>query len=84
MLVDGAKNESCQINLKDTSFDSVFCANSESVFILSLKVFLELENRQIPPKMAMVPVKTTFLHEGKKRKKRMCNMMTNGMMNGMR
>jgi hypothetical protein len=69
VLVDGSKNGSCQINLKDTSFDSLFYADSESAFILSLKVFFEFKTHRIPPKMAMVPVKTTFLNIGKKRKK---------------
>ena len=64
-----SKNESCQISLKDSSFDSVFCVDSESVFCFGLKLLFELENRRIPLKMAMVPVKTTFLDLGKDRKK---------------
>ena len=63
------KNESCQINLKDTSSSSVFCADSESVFCFGLKVLLESENRTIPPEMPVRPVKPTFLDLGKKRKK---------------
>ena len=34
IFVSVPKNETCQINLKDTSFDSVFCADSEYVFSL--------------------------------------------------
>jgi hypothetical protein len=67
---DTWENESYQINLKDTSFDSVFCADSESVFSLRLKALFKFENRRIPPKTAMPPVKTIFLDEGKKREKR--------------
>jgi hypothetical protein len=55
--------------LKGTSFESVFCADSESVFCVRLKTIFESEKRGIPPKMAMVPVKTVFLNTGKKRKK---------------
>ncbi len=61
------KNESCQINLKGTSFDSVFCADSESVFGFRLKALFEFENRWIPSKMAMIPVKT--ICSTRKRKK---------------
>jgi hypothetical protein len=61
-------NESCQIKLKDTSFDSVFCADSESVFSLWLKPLFEFENRWIPPKTGMISVKTTFFDIGKETK----------------
>jgi hypothetical protein len=64
------KIESCQINLKDTSFDSVFYADSESVFSFSQKVLFEFENRWIPSKIAMVPVKSTFLNTGKETEKK--------------
>ena len=63
------KNESCQINLKDTSSDSFFCADSESVFCFGLKALFEFENRRIPPEMPMRPVKPTFFNLGKERKK---------------
>ncbi len=70
------KNESCQINLKDTSFDSVFCADPESVFCFWLKALFEFENRWIPPKMVMIPVKTIFLDKEKKKKQVMRNFFT--------
>ena len=63
------KNESCQINLKDTSFDSIFRVDSEPVIRLRPKVFFELESRRIPSKMTRIPVKTSFLDEENKRKK---------------
>jgi len=63
------KNESCQINLIDTSFDSVFCSDSESVFSFWPNILFEVENRWIPPKMVRVPVKTVFLDREKERKK---------------
>ncbi len=64
------KSESCQINLKNTSLDAVFCADTESVFFSRLNVLFETENRQIPPQMAMVPVKTIFLDLRKEREKK--------------
>ncbi len=39
------KNESCQKSLKDTSFDSVFYADSESVFSFYIKALFESKNR---------------------------------------
>ncbi len=69
------ENESCQINLRNSSLDAVFCADSESVFCFRLKVLFESENRQIPPQIAMVPVKTIFLDKGKKRKKTRCILL---------
>jgi hypothetical protein len=63
------KNESDQIKLKDTSFGSVFCADSEYVFSFYLKVIFGFENLCIPSKMDMVSVKTSFRNIGKKRKK---------------
>ncbi len=80
----GSKNESYQIHLKDTSFDSVFCTDSESVFSLRLKALFKFENRRIPPKMAMPPVKTIFLGKEKKRKKRLRDFLTDGVLNRMR
>ncbi len=64
------ENESCQINLRNSSLDAVFCADSESVFCFRLKVLFESENRQIPPQIAMVPVKTIFLGIRKEREKK--------------
>ncbi len=72
IFVYRSKNENCQNNLKGTLFDSVFYAESESVFRLWLKVLFEFENRWIPLKMAMVRVKMIFLDKGKKRKKKRC------------
>jgi hypothetical protein len=40
-----AKNESCQMSLKDTSFGSVFYAVLESAFSFLLKALFESESR---------------------------------------
>jgi hypothetical protein len=77
-LYTGQKNESCQINLKDTSFDSVFCANSQSVFSLRLNVLFEFEKRWIPPTMVIVPVKTIFVNIRKKRKRKLIDTYVTG------
>jgi hypothetical protein len=63
------ENESCQTNLKDASFNSVFRADSESVIGLWLKVLFEVENRWIQSKMARVSVKTIFLSKRKEKEK---------------
>jgi hypothetical protein len=59
------ENESCQTNLKNTSFNSVYRADSESVISLWLEVLFEVENYWIPPKMARVPVKNYFSQHNK-------------------
>ncbi len=53
----------------DTSFDSLFYADFESVLFLGLKGLFEFENRWIPSEMPIGPVKTTFVNTDNEREK---------------